>query len=598
MPSLLGFTLHRGLTAESTQAGLQAQHRALRHYPRLKCSSLNAGLSRLEVWGHPELDERVHTEPDGTISALIGSPHGRIEWQKTAPELFNSGSLDRTTIPWDGQVILLRIAEGGRLWTLWNDWVGSIPVYYARVDDGWILSTLETVVVAAAGFTPGDIYLPALVSQFINGFYISDWTMFRGMKVVPSDCCAQWREDKFHCSRLWTVVPSKERWQTEWDELAEEMYQLSHEVIARTLQIRSRWILPLSGGLDSRLIAAVGVDRGVDFQAYSWGDADSADVVYGRRVARRLNIPWEYVNIGREYLMRYTRPWADFFGSAMHPHGMYQMQFFGCLPTDATEWFASGYLGDVLSGSNNAMLVSVHSSARNHQIYDDGWVHWTVQEARAIFKQPMDEALAEINREIQSMLEALPGTLFQKVVLLNLWTRQCRFTGFHTTLANYRSGAASPFISRPYARFCLSLPRAAFDRRLLADVFRKYYPELAAVPGSYAPDPYLLTGKYLLKRLIARKLPAILYHGIFKEIKSVYFSMDLECVRAYGWEALWPIREAWESLSQWVHMEQVSETFAAIMAGSKDMRLVRKLQSVQCLAYRLLPADRTGEGGN
>lgn len=595
MSSLVGFTLHRGLTDRSIKAALKAQGRALRHFPHLKSASLAMGNSVLDIWGHPELEERICIEPNSAISALIGSPHGKVELHKTLPHLFCQDSLEKLEIPWEGRTILLRIDEGGKTWTLWNDWVGSIPIYYARIGQGWIVSTLETVIVAAAAFSAEDIFLPGVVSQLINGFCFGDWTMFRGMKVVPSDCCAKWRNDEFAWKHRWTVVPTENRWQTGWDDLVEEMHQLSIEAIAGALERRSHWILPLSSGLDSRLIAAAGVEMGVNFDACSWGNSDATDVIFGRRIARRLKLPWKHIDLGREYLLRQTSRWLDLFGSAMHAHGMYQMEFFdrvGC----AHEGYVSGYLGEVLTGDENSEMVSLHAMENQLQIYNDHYVHWTVPEARTILKPSLDEAMAEIKKTLRDILEAIPGAFFQKAQLLDFWTRQCRFTGFHAILADYYGGVATPFISRAYSRFCFSLPRAAYERRLLADVYRKYFARVAAIPGSYGPEPFILTGRYLLKRRLAQCLPLSLRNGIFRGTKFTRLNMDLECIRAHGWKSLWPIRDAWENLSHWVHMDQISRIYESIMAGNKDMKLVRKLQSIQALAYRLLSEDQIADG--
>lgn len=595
MPSLVGFTLYRGLTADSIRAALRAQRRALRHYPHLKSTSLKAGKSQLEVWGHPDLDECLYAEPDGTIAALVGFPHEKVTWPEAARQLFGSQPADTLRIPWDGQVVLLRISEGGRVWTLWNDWMGSVPVYYARAGDGWILSTLEPVVVAAAGFGCKDIFPPALASLFVNGFYISDWTLFRGMQVVPSDCCAQWEDGEFLCKKLWTVKPSEERWERGWDDLVEEMNDTVRQAIGRALGIRSRWILPLSSGMDSRLIAAVGSEMGINFRAYTWGESNATDVVYGRKIAECLDIPWKHVELGREYLLKYTGPWTDLFGTAMHPHGMYQMQFYGNFSPEADDLFVSGYLGDIISGDDNTMLVTLHSADDNYQVLSDSYVHWTAEEARSLFKFPLDEALSENKRALKRILEDTPGSFFQKAQLLNLQTRQCRFIGFQTILADYQSGAVAPYLSRAYARFCLSLPRSAYNRRLMADVFRRYYARLAAIPGSYAQDPYLLTGRYLLRRRLSRRLPPILRRGPLAGTDRVPLTMDLGCVKAYGWESLWPIREKWDRLEEWIRMDQASGAFEAVMNGKQDIRLVKKLQAVQSLAYLLLKEDPVRE---
>ena len=113
------------------------------------------------------------------------------------------------------------------------------------------------------------------------------------------------------------------------------------------------------------------------------------------------------------------------------------------------------------------------------------------------------------------------------------------------------------------------------------------------MPGSYAPAPYLLTGRYLLGRRLAGRWPVV-----FTPSRSRYvpLTMDLECIRKHRWNALWPIKEAWESLGRWVDLAMVARVADGIFAGSGGMREVRKLQSVQCLAYRLLQAQHREPG--
>ena len=53
-------------------------------------------------------------------------------------------------------------------------------------------------------------------------------------------------------------------------------------------------------------------------------------------------------------------------------------------------------------------------------------------------------------------------------------------------------------MSRDYARFCLSIPRMALDnRQLLSGIFRRYHGRLAVIPGTYAQEPFIFTGKSL-----------------------------------------------------------------------------------------------------
>ncbi|MCU0279322.1 MAG: asparagine synthase-related protein, partial [Candidatus Nanopelagicales bacterium] len=324
---------------------------------------------------------------------LIGSPHGEVRWSRIEESLSHTTRAEDFELPWDGRVILLKVSTDGTHWTMWNDWVGSIPVFQCHIDRGRVCSTLEPAVVAAAGFSSADIFLPGLLSLLINGHLMADWTLFKGMTVVPPDSAAEWDCEGFRWKELWTVKPTRDRWETSWDDLVDEMHELSRAAIASVLNTQSSWILPLSSGLDSRLIAAVGADLGSNMHAYAWGEADSTDVVYSRQIARALGLPWKRVELGTDYLAQYTKRWADLFGSGLHFHGMYQMAFLDALGREPANPVVSGFLGEILTGDDLSGLVSVHSMLGRGQLLTDAYTHWTAEEITPLFRSPCDAAI-------------------------------------------------------------------------------------------------------------------------------------------------------------------------------------------------------------
>ena len=172
-------------------------------------------------WGRGELDRCCHILPDSSILVLIGSPIGDFTW-KTVSELISKATpADPFIVPWEGRVILFRIDPAGGTWTMWNDWLGSIPVFHANRGRGRIASTLEPVTVAAAGFTPDEFFLPGLVSLLINGHFLSDWTLYKEMKGVPPDSVTEWSESGFRTKQLFTVQPSQSRWEAGWNDLVD-----------------------------------------------------------------------------------------------------------------------------------------------------------------------------------------------------------------------------------------------------------------------------------------------------------------------------------------------------------------------------------------
>lgn len=597
MSNIVGFSAILGLTEERLTTALAAQGRALGYLKHLEHQSIEIGESRLELWGHKGCSERVHYLPDGSVLALIGSPHNKVCWPEVTERLVKARRPEEFELPWEGRVILLRISADGQRWTMWNDWVGSIPVFHTEIKQGRIASTLEPVVVAAAGFTPDDIFIPGLVSLLINGHFLADWTLFQGMKVVPPDCVMGWSERGFEWKQLWTVKPSADRWEAGWDDLVDEMYELSRQAIAEVLKTQPRWIVPLSSGLDSRLIAAVGAAVGAEMYTYAWGAPETTDVMYSRQIAKVLGLPWKHIALPNDFLVKYTRQWAEWFGSAMHFHGMYQMAFLDALEREPAGPVLSGFIGDVLAGDSVSDLVSLHSWPGSHQLNNEWYTHWSAKEVKNLLKVPVDDGLEEIAAEIKRQIDTVPGAWFQRLTLLELWNRQRFFTRFQSTLCDYSRGVATPFLDRAYARFCMSLPRTALDhRRLLGDVYRRHYGLLATIPGTYASEPFIPTGSYLLKRRISRSLPASLRQGPLRGFDDVPLRMDMDSVQATGQAALWPIYEVRERLAEWLDVSQLDGAYLTVMSSKEDIRPLRKLQSVQTLAYRLLDSKYNSQG--
>jgi len=589
MNSVLGFSLFNKLPSQKVEAVLAAQQNALGYFKHIQHRSILIGESKLELWGHNNLNERVHYLSDGALLVLIGSPLGGASLMEVGETILNLQNIGEFDLPWDGRTILLKVSADGKCWTMWNDWLGSIPVFHTEAAGGRIVSTLEPVAVAAGGFSPDDIFLPGLVSLLINGHYLSDWTLYKGMKILPPDSVAEWDEKGLRVKQLFSVQPSQSRWEASLDDLIDEMHELSHKAIADTLRSQPTWILPLSSGLDSRLIAGVAADIGADVHAYAWGAAHTTDVAYSRQIAKTLGLPWKHIDLPKDFLSKYTPHWANWFGSAMHFHGMYQMSFLDEIKTEPNAPIISGFIGDVLAGDSIKDVAEVHSSGRSYQLESDWYCHWTVDEIHSHAKFPLKDALEANADELKRQISFLPGAFYQKLQLLELWSRQRHFTGFQSTLSDYWRGVANPFMNRAYARFCLSIPRMALDnRQLLSSVFRRHYGRLAVIPGTYAQDPYILTGKYLVLRKIAGALLPAFHWGPLKGFGNVQLRMDIASVQSIGRDALWPLFNVLDQLKEWVDIDQLERDYKTIMHSQKDIRPLRRLQSVQTLAYRLL----------
>ena len=589
MGSIVGFTISNQLSTEQAEQVSTAQNRALSRFTHLERTSLSAGHTTLHLWGHANLQERIHKMPDGSLLALIGSPLGKVAWQEVQDALLNLNHPQDFKLPWDGRFNLVQVSGDGKCWRIWNDWLGSIPIFYSQPGKGRLASTLEPAAVAAAGCTTDHFFLPGLVSLLINGYGLADWTIFKNLKTILPDHLTEWDEHGLTTKELCTVLPSQDRWEASWDDLVDEMHELSRAAIADVLKTSPTWIIPLSSGLDSRLIAGVAADLGVNACTYAWGPSGNTDVYYSHKIAQTLGFPWKHIETPNDFLVKYTPQWYDWFGTSIHFQGMYLMSFLDGLQAEPNAPMVTGFIGDVLAGDGLKDSVRLHS-VKGYQVDHEWYSDWQPSEIRKYAKFPVEEALEANATEIRRQLDSVPGASSPKLEMLQLWNRQHLITSYVSILMDYWRGVATPFINRSYARFCLSLPRAALDRRrLIMDVFRRYYGRLAVIPGSYGQEPMIVTGKYLLQKRISSRIPPFI-HRLLKGSVDVQTNVDAAAIQTYGKKSFWPLFDVWEEVGKWIDLDQLEKDYHEIMSSQEDSRPLRRLQAVQSIAPRFLPA--------
>lgn len=583
--SAIGFFIDTSLDAQVTRRGIAACDRALRHFPWLKTKRAKHGDTDLYVWGHRHLDEVVHTDESGNLFILIGSPvPNGTTLKDVADELVDQ---DDTAfeLPWEGRCILLRISVSGRQWTMWNDWTGSIPVFHTQLEKGHVASTLEPAVVDAAGFTPDDFFLPGLVSLLVNGHYLGDWTLFEGMHIIPPDSVTHWDKGKVDSRRLWTVEPTDERWHESWDTLVDEMYYLSHRAIADTLRTQSEWILPLSAGLDSRLIAAVGADTDVALHAYTYGHRDWIETVYAQEVARVLGIPWQRVPIPPDYLKNYTQIWLEWFGSALHCHGMYQMPFLTSLERAPDGQILQGYMGDPLAGGHVGSLTRSWETTQGIMPVGEPFIEPDLLGDLLAFDSWRD-AVDAVAQRTRREIGPVQGSHFQQLMFLDFWNRQRLFIYYQPVMYEYFRGVATPFLDRDYARFCLSLPRHALEnRRLQKEMLRRHYPDVARIGGTFG-QPLVRSRRYIFNRSLATLLPRSLRVGTLRRFATTGNRIQIRALQAFGKQCLWPFDEVRQDLGSLFDLQRLEGIFEQAAAGNETA--YNQLRPIQAIAWHYI----------
>lgn len=179
----------------------------------------------------------------------------------------------------------------------------SIPLFYGQTQGRWLLSDDARRVRAFVSASQVD---PDAVTEFLLAGYVtgSDTLYCNVKQVRPSQIISipSVGEGELTCGQYYRYVHDDSREESE-PELRKAMAQLFERVFDRFLRSMQgrRIVVPLSGGLDSRLIVTALKQAGArDVVCFTYGAPGNRDSVISGEVARRLGYEWHFVPYSSE----------------------------------------------------------------------------------------------------------------------------------------------------------------------------------------------------------------------------------------------------------------------------------------------------------
>ncbi len=298
-----------------------------------------------------------------------------------------------------------------------SDWLGTQPYFYHEKSGASSARIHEVIDYRNLEFDPDGL------SDYLEfGYCAFGRTPVRHVRFVPP------------CTRLVTDAASQlceealpdpvDAWQGRTSQPDETLARLRSETQRWEAATRGAIVLPLSGGLDSRLLATLVQDKS-RLRAFTYGVSahqdDSHEVSRARVVAARLGVVWERVRLG-DYHGRIA-DWEDIFGVSTHAHGMYHMEFYERVlaRTGTGGPLLSGLVGDAWAGSiapisarTAADLPALglnrgqHGATRPCRLHGDGRYRaafWTQRQAR--FQDPVFQIVEVIRQKMTLLAFAL-----------------------------------------------------------------------------------------------------------------------------------------------------------------------------------------------
>jgi len=181
-------------------------------------------------------------------------------------------------------------ADGSRL-TLYTDILGTHPIYFAGMQDAFVFSTSQRVIVEMLrGRLSTDT--EGLLETCTFGFPLADRTVYREIRcmdaaqIVTADRAGTETDSYWDWRRLDMPVAS------DVHQLADRAYSTFRDAIHRRQQPESTAYTLLSGGMDSRSIVATQAALGMTTGTLTVGHRQALDVALARQTAECLNLDW------------------------------------------------------------------------------------------------------------------------------------------------------------------------------------------------------------------------------------------------------------------------------------------------------------------
>jgi asparagine synthase (glutamine-hydrolysing) len=366
---------------------------------------------------------------------------------------------------------------------IFNDYYASRPVFYGTQDGGLYFSPEAKGVARMPGFDAA-VDEDALVAFLINGNPLAEQTFYKNVKPLPPGTVLTVENGQVTRTESSRYAPRSDTNDRGDDYYVEALSALLLKAVGKQLRNLDRTVVPLSGGIDSRLIAGC-VHRltGGKLRTISWGvdeNLPNSDTVIARQVADFLGSDHRFARRESEHLQRDMGEMLYRIDGLNDDPAFHSNEL--CIMRRIREEFDGLYVlrGEECFGHTPEPTCDLEALG-----------HWGIARLE---DQPRAERLlnptklpgfrARSGQILQELLDSCPS--------VNFTDRRDHFY-FASRLFHYHSRSAyckrtvvdvrNPWLDKELLEFLQTVPiRYRFNRYLYMKAGRALFPELMAIP--------------------------------------------------------------------------------------------------------------------
>lgn len=187
-----------------------------------------------------------------------------------------------------------------------NDRYGFYPLFYALSNERFVFASEAKFILRATNIAP-KMNKMAISEFFTLSYLLGEKTFFEGIRLMKpaSIMIFNKAENKVETKQYWDFSIPKRSFDTQGI-LFEDFKRLMGKAVERAIQGNKKIGVFLSGGLDSRAIAAFATRTDAEVVAFTFGNKDSFEQKIAARVAEKLKIKYVLREIPSDFIANYA----------------------------------------------------------------------------------------------------------------------------------------------------------------------------------------------------------------------------------------------------------------------------------------------------
>lgn len=375
---------------------------------------------------------------------------------------------------------------------LMNDHLGMRPIYYV-VHNGIFRFASEVKALLADPSLPHRLDRTAVAEFFYVGEVMGNHTFFEDIQLLPPASVLRLQNQQWTVSNYWDIVYPSSYPARSADDYSHQIYEAIQGAVSRMVRSNLRYGVSLSGGLDSRWIAACLAKIRPDSLAFTVGDPEADDVLVAQQVASQLGLthycldmPYTYISDHAETLMYILDGMYSLFNTEEFPLTL--------RVGDYVDVSVGGLLGGTLFGyaTNPVSITLRKEGAMKYFLWrKKGECLPAPLMARVFGKQSQREFEARAMSSLQDAIASVPVERgFHVLRHISLRHRQRRVTGFAQLSKLPYVEEYQPLADKQVFQAGFALPASQLMvKRAYRRALAKYFPETGAIPWSFVMQP-------------------------------------------------------------------------------------------------------------